>query len=202
MSIAVFSMLGIAFGALLAMTVVRMDRIRSAAGRDSLTGLANRDTMTDAVEREVQRARRYGTPFALLIFDVDRFKDINDTHGHDTGDAILREVAHVAGDVVRGSDTLGRWGGDEFVILAPATDAGGCRALAERVRAAVDRHRFARGVTVTLSLGMAQFSAEDDVNTLFRRADEAMYRAKRAGRNRCEADGSRISTGPALRILK
>ncbi len=179
--------IGAAFGLLLAWTMSARDRMREAARFDVLTGLLNRAAFDRALVDETARASRYGSPFGVLLFDVDHFKTVNDTYGHDAGDAVLRTIAHLARGAVRETDKLSRWGGDEMALVAPSTGLPGARVLAEKIRTAVATHEFGLpGIEITVSVGLAQFVEGDDAATLLKRADEALYRAKRNGRN-CSA---------------
>ncbi len=168
-------------------------RARQAARHDPLTGVCNRAALESALPREVELAHRHGTPLSLVILDLDHFKEINDTWGHAAGDAVLAELARRIQDEVRGCDLVFRYGGEEFILLLAATDrAGACRA-AERIREAVMREPVAwEGVEipVTASLGVASLRPGDDATALFKRADEALYEAKEAGRNRTRCAGT------------
>jgi diguanylate cyclase (GGDEF)-like protein len=162
--------------------------LRHVAETDALTGLANRRSLIRALAREFRRARRHDHGLAVLIFDLDRFKAVNDTHGHATGDAVLRETARRALGGVRDEDTVGRIGGEEFVVVLPETDQAGARHAAERLRLAIgDRPMAVNGLelTVTVSVGAATLHPLDEGHkVLLGRADEALYDAKQAGRNR------------------
>ena len=157
------------------------------ANTDALTGLANRRALQDMIDQRIADARRYGRPLSLLMLDLDLFKTINDRHGHPVGDAVLQETAALLTTVLRTSDLIGRWGGEEFVVIAPETDEVAAEQLAERCRAELEAHGFAQvpeGVTV--SIGVASFRPDDVARDLVKRADDALYEAKRAGRNRVE----------------
>ncbi|MEW6513779.1 MAG: diguanylate cyclase [Pseudomonadota bacterium] len=160
------------------------------ARTDALTGLANRRAFDEAAEQEVQRARRYNTPLALVMADLDHFKAINDRHGHHVGDQVLQHFAHILSASVRNLDLVGRWGGEEFAILMPGTDLEEAAQAAERMRQAVlaaappldDRE-----CAYTASFGVAAFRAETPTMiSLLGRADTALYQAKKNGRNRVE----------------
>jgi diguanylate cyclase (GGDEF)-like protein len=157
---------------------------------DGLTGIANRRQCEDALTAEISRADRLGTPLTLVLADLDDFKAVNDRHGHTVGDDVLREFASVLKATVRDSDLAGRWGGEEFMLLLPGTDAAGGVNLADRVRAALAERSFlgrdGAVVTVTCSFGVAQHSPGDHERELFASADRALYRAKREGKNRVE----------------
>jgi diguanylate cyclase (GGDEF)-like protein/hemerythrin-like metal-binding protein len=121
---------------------------------------------------------------SLILFDIDHFKRINDTCGHQAGDSVLRELVSVARKTIRSIDMLFRWGGEEFVVIAASTGYRGSAALAEKIREAVETHRFQSVGSVNVSLGVAEHLAPESVETWFRRLDDALYRAKNSGRNR------------------
>ncbi|CDM64048.1 GGDEF domain-containing response regulator [Pyrinomonas methylaliphatogenes] len=162
-----------------------LDSCEEAAFTDHLTGLANRRRFERQLAREVARTRRYGHPFCLLMIDIDHFKEINDTFGHVTGDAVIRQVARILQSSTRGIDVAARIGGDEFAVILPETRFEAGLDVAERLRQAIKSTKMSSEVeTVTASFGIAEFpaSAEDEVE-LFRRADAALYEAKRNGRD-------------------
>jgi diguanylate cyclase (GGDEF)-like protein/PAS domain S-box-containing protein len=161
-------------------------QLREMAVTDPLTGLANRLHFEQALEDEMERSRRYASPLSLVMFDIDHFKAVNDTHGHEAGDDVLKGIATLAGERLRRSDRLARWGGEEFLILAPGVEARETAALAEKLRAAVADHDFGLGDPVTASFGVAELMREDSPKHLIRRADDALYAAKENGRNRVE----------------
>ena len=165
------------------------------ARTDALTGLRNRRALEEAAAAELKRAARLATPIAVLIGDVDHFKLINDRHGHDTGDKVIRAVGAHLTAVARESDVLGRWGGEEFLAILPASDEESAMALAERMRAAIVAAQMPLpdGAHVTISIGVAALpEGKADAwswDRLLQRADRAMYRAKKEGRNRVVAAG-------------
>ncbi|WP_200386665.1 sensor domain-containing diguanylate cyclase [Thiocapsa imhoffii] len=159
--------------------------LRAQAYQDALTGLPNRRAFDERLRLEILRARRYHHVFSLLLLDIDRFKTINDVRGHDVGDQALRALARILGGRVREADGLARWGGEEFSLLLPQTNAEGARCFAEQLRVAVAAARIPGVGRLTVSLGIAQFTPHDTVETLFRRVDQALYAAKDQGRNRC-----------------
>jgi diguanylate cyclase (GGDEF)-like protein len=175
--------------------------MRELALTDMLTGLPNRREMTDRLTGAIALSRRVGQPLSVALIDVDRFKAINDRFGHDTGDAVLRRLGALMGAQLRGGDVLGRWGGEEFLLFAPGTPVRAAAELAERVRRTVAAHAFEHGEPVTVSLGLAACQAEDDLAALVKRADLALYQAKRNGRNRIElaAAEAQRSVGPDAR---
>jgi diguanylate cyclase (GGDEF)-like protein len=152
---------------------------------DKLTGLYNRVHLDHILNEQVERNREYCTVFSIIIMDIDFFKKINDTYGHQVGDTVLVEIAAVLKMVVRGTDTLGRWGGEEFLVVCPQTHIGGAMILAQKINEAIKTYTFKRySKKVTMSLGVAcfkeEFSSVDDIITA---ADEALYKAKEKGRD-------------------
>ncbi len=150
---------------------------------DNLTGLYNSYFLSRALENEIRRSRRYGKPLSVLFIDVDLFKRVNDAHGHVVGSETLREVGHVLQSVIRESDLISRFGGDEFVIVTDKLDLEGAEVVAERVRRAVHKHRFGKnsnkGIRLTVSVGLATFPENGtSARQLIDAADRAMYRAK------------------------
>jgi diguanylate cyclase (GGDEF)-like protein len=161
-----------------------------ASRRDALTGLPNRRAFDEELAREVARSARTGAPLGLVVLDVDRFKAVNDGHGHPAGDAVLREVAARAGAAVRQGDLAARIGGEEFALLLPGADLPGAAELAERVRAAVAAAPVSAGdrtIAVTVSLGCAVLAPGEPPEALLGRADARLYEAKRSGRDRVMA---------------
>ncbi|NUO64174.1 MAG: diguanylate cyclase [Gemmatimonadaceae bacterium] len=168
-------------------------RLQELATTDAVTQLLNRRALVERLSHEMERARRYSTPLALLMVDLDHFKNINDTHGHLVGDEALREVARLLQTGVRNVDIVARYGGEEFAIVLPETSHEGAVAFAERVRERVAQHDFASerlpSLQITVSVGVASVPAADieSVDDFFSRSDEALYRAKAAGRNQVRA---------------
>ena len=153
------------------------------AATDPLTGLHNRLNFDQALSVEIERSQRYGTPLSLILYDIDHFKRINDTYGHLAGDKVLVQLSQFVPELIRKTDLLARWGGEEFVILAPG--AGGPMAFqaAEKLRDAVGQIVFEGVGTVTCSFGVAQWLSGESAAEFIARADEALYRAKANGRN-------------------
>ncbi|WP_229503769.1 GGDEF domain-containing response regulator [Massilia putida] len=158
-------------------------RLTYISTTDALTGVANRRHGEALLEQEIKRARRYRVPLALLSFDIDRFKAVNDTYGYPVGDVALRAVADTARAVLRASDILVRSGGEEFHIIAPHTSAIDGLKMAEKVRVAIERAEIPGCDHVTVSLGVAQLGERESGDSLTQRTDAALARAKRAGRN-------------------
>jgi diguanylate cyclase (GGDEF)-like protein/PAS domain S-box-containing protein len=159
------------------------EQIRRFATTDSLTGIANRREFTRIVESEIDRVKRYGTPLSLIMYDLDHFKRVNDTFGHDVGDDVLQTVSRLVKENIRSVDVTGRWGGEEFMVLLPQTDLDSANKVAEKLRQAIELHRFNKVGQVTASFGLTQFVPEDDIELLTKRVDEALYQAKKRGRN-------------------
>jgi diguanylate cyclase (GGDEF)-like protein len=158
---------------------------------DSLTGLPNRLAFRNELGREMERARRSQAPLALAMIDIDHFKHVNDRYGHAVGDHVLRRLSQVLGGVMRGSDLLARWGGEEFVALIADADLSGAVDIAERLRRAVAGGDFSfpggGPLPITVSIGLAALPCDGDVDATLARADQALYAAKAAGRNRTVA---------------
>ncbi len=172
----------------IALENVRLHRlVARQASTDGLTELANRREFEDSLANEISRAERFGGSLALILADLDNFKQVNDRFGHQAGDEVLRSFADILRETVRDIDVAARYGGEEFAILLPQTDIVGAEALAERLREAVESRALAESqgtpVTVTSSFGVASFPEAGTGLGLFAAADEALYRAKRAGKN-------------------
>ncbi len=167
--------------------------LKRMATRDALTGIYNRLKLDELVPNEIRRSMRYKQPCSVVMLDIDLFKNINDNYGHLAGDQTLVWLAGVIKDRLRESDTLFRWGGEEFLIFAPDTELQDAGALAESVRRVIERSVNAPVGQVTCSLGVSQYKPGDTVDSLVQRADLAMYEAKRQGRNRVCLDGCKDS---------
>jgi diguanylate cyclase (GGDEF)-like protein/hemerythrin-like metal-binding protein len=165
--------------------IIQLERLSSI---DALTGAWNRAHFDRVVASELERSIRFKQPVSLIFLDIDHFKQVNDTYGHQAGDSVLYELVQVIGAAVRSSDVLFRWGGEEFVVLAPSTGYRARAVLAERMRSDVEQHRFAGVGKVMISLGVAEHIATETTEIWFRRVDEALYRAKDSGRNRVSVD--------------
>jgi diguanylate cyclase (GGDEF)-like protein/putative nucleotidyltransferase with HDIG domain len=184
-------------------------RIQKQALTDALTGLPNHRAIMDQFNKELDRARRYGRPFSLLFFDADRFKHVNDTYGHAAGDAVLSQIGERASSALRGGDTLGRFGGEEFVILLPEADASEASIVAERIRVDIASGLMATsevegGIAMTVSIGLVTYPTDGaSEKDLLSQADEAMYVAKRLGRNqvRTAKEAKQVSVDVELMAL-
>ena len=158
------------------------------ARTDALTGLDNRRSMQERGRIEVRLAKRTGAPVSVILCDIDKFKSINDEHGHEAGDAALTQAAKILRASLRESDWLGRWGGEEFIAVLPATHASGAHHVAEKMRTAIEQAAFERVGKATISLGVTTSQSIDDPTVewdlLIKEADRRLYRAKHEGRNR------------------
>lgn len=166
---------------------VAAEDLSKLAITDSLTQVNNRHVLAQYLKEEVNRAERHKHPLSILLFDLDRFKVINDLFGHNTGDEVLQEVAQQLRQNIRTSDPFGRWGGDEFLCLATNTDAEHAVELAERLREVLQKYHSDKVEKITASFGVTTFQKGDTPETLIRRADLGLYKAKADGRNRVEA---------------
>ena len=160
-------------------------QLRDFAMTDTLTGAANRRSGQELMDTELECSRKEGTTLTLIMLDVDKFKTINDTNGHEQGDQVLKAVTRVAKDNLRPGDVLVRWGGEEFLIVAPKTDARSGFELAEKVRNAIAEATIVGCDGVKASLGVSQLGPQESLENALHRADIALYRAKETGRNRC-----------------
>lgn len=165
-------------------------RLVELATKDSLTGLSNRGHMLSLAEHEMARARRSGEPLALVIADIDHFKQINDCRGHEAGDNVLAHTGKLLASLCRDHDVVARWGGEEFLILLPATSLAAANEIAERLRTEVAASPIVQGntcVSCSLSLGVTSLIANETFSHAVARADRALYRSKAEGRNRVTA---------------
>ena len=163
-------------------------RLAALATTDPLTELPNHGALVDAIDTEMERSRRYEHTCALLFVDIDYFKELNDNHGHAVGDQALREIGGVIDEALRTIDTVGRWGGEEFVVVLPEIDPDGALAAAERIRQSIAEHPFGEQdeAHLTVSIGVAAYPRDGTSRPrLLDAADHAMYAAKRMGRNQC-----------------
>ena len=182
-----------------------MEVLEWAAGTDRLTGAWNRRRFEEAATAEMALVRRRKGPVSLMMLDLDYFKTVNDTHGHAVGDAVLVEVVRITREQLRASDALVRWGGEEFIVLSPATRSEGALSLAEKIRDAVAANIFPQAGQVTVSIGVAEYALGEDLITWIQRADEALYKAKAGGRNQVvmaqSGDEAETSAPPLIEIV-
>jgi len=179
---------------------VAFAEIEQLATIDGLTGLVNRRQLDVLSRRCFMEAARYVRPLAALVTDVDHFKKVNDTHGHAVGDEVLKAVARALMEEARDADVVGRYGGEEFVLMLPNTDTAGARELAERIRRRLETtpvETSAGPLKVTMSLGVASYPTHGTtLEALVNAGDEALYVAKRTGRNRVVLAGAEADTNP------
>lgn len=180
--------LAVVIAALWGYWTYRLRRLNAAllhlSNTDSLTGLANRQKLSSCMAEAMIRSHQYDLPFSVMLLDLDSFKKVNDTYGHLAGDAVLQALRSIAANALRPQDTPGRWGGEEFLVLLPETEAAEAEALAEKLRSSVGEYEFSDGLHCTISIGVAQMRPGDTPDTLVHRADTALYRAKKEGKNR------------------
>jgi diguanylate cyclase (GGDEF)-like protein len=161
----------------------RFEALEQLAATDPLTGLANRRGCEKSIAGEISRAERERKPLSCILLDIDRFKQVNDTMGHQAGDQVLREVSAMLRQSVRAYDIVARWGGEEFLVVLPGADLEAARQLAERIRIGVQKLPTSAPGTLTISAGAAEFDTDYDFDATLRTADRRMYEAKAAGRN-------------------
>ena len=192
----------------LAKTVTSELELRTVATRDALTGAVSRRALREEFGRAISLARRHRFELSCIFFDLDHFKSVNDTHGHGVGDMVLRACVEACRGELRSTDTVGRFGGEEFVVLLPHTGGQAAMAVAEKIRGAIARCRVeAEGgpLRVTASFGVAALDGGDvDADEMLKRADTALYAAKAAGRNNCQMWQTAEEASPGLlrRVLK
>lgn len=159
------------------------EELRRMTITDALTGVYNRRYFIQKVEEEIERARRTGVNFSIIMFDIDHFKKVNDTYGHNSGDLVLKMVSQTIKDRIRRIDCLARWGGEEFIILLPNTLIEGAAILAEDLRRTLSELDIPVVGHVTASFGVASYKENDTVDSIVQKADDMLYEAKRSGRN-------------------
>jgi len=160
--------------------------MENLANTDLLTGLTNRRSFIEMLQRRIEEADRYKQTFSIIMCDIDHFKLVNDSHGHDVGDLVLVAFAEIAQSEMRTSDTVARWGGEEFIVLLPHTNQHMGFELGERLRKILAETPIHSTIRISVSLGVSEYQEHDNGNTLIKRADDALYRAKNQGRNRTE----------------
>ena len=155
------------------------------ASHDKLTGLFNRNRFDELYEKEIKRARRYNNDLSLILFDIDNFKMINDSYGHQTGDEVLKEIAKIILGNVREQDINVRWGGEEFLILLPQTNLLGAFTVANKIRTSIETNIFTtNSLNITASFGVTQLLENDDESSFITRSDKFLYEAKKTGKNK------------------
>ncbi len=163
------------------------EQLETLATVDALTGIANRYSINKSIEDELKRAKRYNKHFSLLMFDIDFFKKVNDTHGHDIGDIVLKEFSQIISSSIRDTDMFGRWGGEEFMLLIPNEEIHVAQKLADKLRKQVKAHYFEDVEHITVSIGITHCDGHSEKEALLKRVDEALYEAKESGRDRVVA---------------
>lgn len=178
---------GSLFGILLAHIKVLSKKLGALAYTDSLTKIYNRLHFAHFLDSEIDKAKRYGSKFSIIFFDLDHFKKVNDNFGHPVGDEVLEKITEIVSKANRSADIFARYGGEEFIILAPETDVSGALIHAERLRNDIEKYEFKTIGHLTSSFGVTEFKPEtDDLESLMERVDKALYIAKEHGRNRVE----------------
>ena len=190
-SIAVFASLSLIYPLFIGLHLINRQQqltqeIIDLSELDHLTEMYNRRKMSELFKREITRSKRYKLPLSIILIDIDHFKDINDRFGHIQGDKTLQEIASIMKAEVRKADYVGRWGGEEFLIICPETDINGAMAFAEKLRTTISGFSFTRVGHKTASFGVTSFEADLSAETMLGRADKALYTAKSAGRNSVE----------------
>ncbi len=167
-----------------------MEQLRVASVTDTLTGIYNRRHVMLRMEDEATQIKRYGGSFSIILADIDFFKCVNDTYGHDCGDHVLKETARILKEKARVQDVLARWGGEEFLIFLPKTNLEGAMILADRMRKAIEQEKIRFGkatLQITITMGVAEYDREEPLDRVIKRSDVALYEGKEAGRNRVVA---------------
>jgi len=167
-------------------------KLVAKAYTDELTQIYNRAYFEDQFEKDVFLFRQQAIPLSFIILDIDKFKNFNDTYGHQMGDKILKDLALIVNKHTRHTDTFARWGGEEFVEILSGTSLAGAIKVAENLRKIIDNHIFKDGLKVTCSFGVSEFKVFDNKDSLMKRADDALYRAKENGRNRVEQENCKL----------
>ncbi|WP_421864365.1 GGDEF domain-containing protein [Motiliproteus sp.] len=161
----------------------QIEHLSQLATTDSLTGIYNRRYFVDALSKETYRSRRYHEKLSVILFDIDRFKQVNDRFGHNVGDTVLIEITHRVREVIRDSDLLARYGGEEFMLLAPNTSGLTATQMAEKIRLQLQQNEIQGVGTITASFGVSEYRSNEVPHDLLTRVDQALYRAKSSGRN-------------------
>ncbi|EDZ61383.1 diguanylate cyclase/phosphodiesterase with PAS/PAC domain [Sulfurimonas gotlandica GD1] len=162
------------------------ERLKELAIKDYLTGLYNRSKLDNSLEYQIKRSKRYESVFGVIMMDIDYFKSVNDKHGHQVGDKVLLEFAKVLTDISRETDIVGRWGGEEFLIIIENADKDGITNLAHKIRETIEMHDFPVVKRKTASLGVTIYNKDEKINELIGRVDKALYKAKNSGRNQVQ----------------
>ena len=161
--------------------------LQSLSNTDSLTGVFNRRYLDTIIRREVENVKRYDTSFSIILLDIDNFKKINDTFGHNKGDAVLKKIADILMNNSRANDIIGRWGGEEFLLICPQTNLENTKILAQNLCDIIASTTFAIDKKVTGSFGVTEYDKRSSYDTCFKAVDGALYTAKLKGKNRVES---------------
>lgn len=188
-SITIFAAISLIFPAVVGNRLIENDEkhseeIKRLSEEDYLTALFNRRKIHEVIESEIVRCKRYKGSFAVILLDIDNFKNINDNFGHNVGDKVLVQFSNILKQTIRESDIAGRWGGEEFIVICPETTINGALSLAEKLRNEIENSEFKIVSKVTSSFGVACMEHDDSLQSLFQRVDEVMYLAKQAGKNK------------------
>jgi len=164
------------------------EKLKLLSVTDQLTKIYNRVKFHEALTEEIKRYRRYETTLSIIMLDIDHFKSINDTHGHDVGDKVLVGLVKLIQNYIRDTDVFSRWGGEEFILLLPHTTLPNAAKLAERIRMRIEEYLFEVAGNITCSFGVSEFTDADNEETFTKRVDNALYQSKHTGRNRVTVD--------------
>lgn len=165
--------------------IIKNEELQILSTIDGLTQIYNRRKISEKLEEEYFRAQRYGTKFAVILIDIDWFKSINDTYGHQVGDAVLFDLAQIMKETLRMTEQVGRWGGEEFFAVLPNTSAEEGYTLAERIRLKIAAYRFEADKQLTCSFGVTEYEENDGLEQIIKRVDEALYLAKEHRNSSC-----------------
>ncbi len=160
------------------------DQLEELERTDALTDIHNRYSIMKILDAEVDRAKRYGNPLSVFMYDIDHFKRVNDTHGYRAGDDILYNLTKVVKDSLRDIDIVGRYGGEEFLVIMPSTILSDAIKVTQRICETVSNHKFTQIEQLTISIGLVELGKEESMDMLFTRADKLLYKSKDSGRNR------------------
>lgn len=174
----------------------KISEVEYVCNTDPLTEIPNRKKFEEEIKKEILRARRYRHPLSLAIFDLDLFKNINDTHGHNAGDLVLKSITALVRNNLRDVDFFARWGGEEFTIIFPDLSLKNAVKACDKIRALVQQHEADQTMSVTASFGLSAFEDNDSFEDMLCRADDALYRAKEQGRNQVESQVKTKATEP------
>ena len=181
-----FAALGMAINEMINNLRQMHKKLIALAETDALTNIANRRKLFDMLSLDIERTKRYSSPLSIAMIDLDHFKKVNDTYGHIAGDNVLKETVSILHDNIRKADVLGRYGGEEFIIIMSGLDVKKAKIVCEKIRNIIEKHKHPKIGQVTISIGLAEFCNKDSAEKLIARADKSLYIAKENGRNRVE----------------